>query len=239
MRINKFLSAVGHCSRREADRLLSESRVRINEKTASLGEEIGEADLVYVDNRPVGGLDALKQKEPVVLAVHKPVGIVCTASDKDRAPNIVDMVSYPRRVYPVGRLDKDSEGLILMTDDGRLVNALLKASQYHEKEYVVTVDKPLSPEDLKKMEKGVYLPGLKVKTRPCRVEPMGGKTFCIILTQGYNRQIRRMCAVFGRRVLRLRRIRILHLHLKGIEKGRFRLLRKEEMRILYQTLGIQ
>lgn len=239
MRINKFLSLMGVCSRREADRMIASGKVYIGKKKALLGDKVLFEDKIYIEDKYIGCLQDIKNIPPILLAVNKPRGIVCSSSDNDKAPNIVDMVDYTERIYPIGRLDKDSEGLILMTNQGELVNSILKASNYHEKEYIVSVDKEITEEFIKKMSGGVFLKELNKKTRPCRVCKKNKHIFHIILTQGLNRQIRRMCGELGYQVLSLKRIRILNIELGNLQKGAYRELRREEIKELYQILGLE
>lgn len=229
IRINKLLSELGICSRRKADSLIKEGRVKIEDKVAVLGDTVAEGQRVYVDNRPVGDTSAISKIKPVLLAVYKPRGIVCTTTDNDRATNIVELINYPSRIYPIGRLDKESEGLILMTNQGDLVNKILKASNYHEKEYVVKVDKPIDESFLEHMRRGVYLSELKVKTRKCSIYKKNKNTFNIILTQGLNRQIRRMCNELGYDVTELKRIRIMNIKLDNLKSGEYRSLGSKEI----------
>jgi 23S rRNA pseudouridine2604 synthase len=235
IRLNKYLSAAGICSRREADQLVSEGKVTIDGAPATLGSRVRPGQKVVCDGREVGDL-SVERPKPVLLAVNKPRGIVCTTTDNDRAQNIVEFLNYPVRIYPVGRLDKESDGLVLMTNEGELVNKILRARYFHEKEYVVAVDKPLTDEFLRQMSEGVYLSELKVKTRPCRVIRMGQRSFRIILTQGINRQIRRMCEELGYHVRTLKRIRIMNIRLDGLEKGQYREIQGEELRELLHFL---
>ena len=223
IRINKFLSEAGVCSRRGADRLVEEGRVTIDGKVAVLGDQILPGQKVLVDGREVQ-----REDEKILLAFHKPKGIVCTAEKREKN-NIIDYLHYPKRIYPVGRLDKDSEGLILLTNDGELGNEILRARNFHEKEYLVTVDQPFNAAFLKKMREGVELKELGVTTRPCKVEVAGVKTFRIILTQGLNRQIRRMCAELGYRVVTLKRVRIMNIHLGKLNTGDFRRATPKEL----------
>lgn len=211
--LNKFIAASGRCSRREADAIIRAGRVTINGEVAVLGNRVTKSDRVAVDGEPVG-----RKPNAVWLAYHKPVGVTCTTDRRD-PDNIVDAVGYPGRVFPVGRLDKMSEGLIWLTNDGDEVNKILRAANEHEKEYVVTVDRPVSLGFLRRMAEGVYLPGLRQTTKPAYVEQLGPKTFRIVIVQGLNRQIRRMCEVLEYRVRRLRRVRIMHMHLGGLEVG--------------------
>ena len=240
IRLNKFLSGAGICSRREADRLIEEGKVTVDGRTAVPGQKIKNGETVVCNGRTIaaGTKGAEKKPDRVLLAVHKPCGIVCTTSDKDRAPNIVDMVDSPVRIYPVGRLDKDSEGLILMTNQGDLVNRLMRGSNGHEKEYLVFIDRPVKPEFIQKMRKGVFLPELDVTTKPCFAEMTGEKSFRIILTQGLNRQIRRMCEALGYQVKTLKRVRIMNVKLGNLKTGQYRELTPAEWEELQRTLFI-
>ncbi len=235
IRLNKYLSAAGVCSRREADQLVSEGKVTIDGVPATLGSRVHPGQKVVCDGREIGDLSVERPKQ-VLLAVNKPRGIVCTTTDNDRAQNIVEFLNYPVRIYPVGRLDKESDGLVLMTNEGSLVNKILRARYFHEKEYVVAVDKPVTDDFLRQMSGGVYLTELKVKTRPCRVIRMGQRSFRIILTQGINRQIRRMCEELGYHVRTLKRIRIMNIRLDGLEKGQYREIQGEELSELLRLL---
>ena len=227
-RINKYLSEAGACSRREADRAVEEGRVTVNGHPAVIGQKVSEEDTVFLNGKPVK-----RQEKPVLLAVNKPVGIVCTTA-RNEGENIVDFLNYPVRVYPIGRLDKESEGLLLMTNQGDLVNKILRGSYTHEKEYVVRVNRPLTEEFLKAMREGV--PILDTVTKPCTVKKTGRQSFCIILTQGLNRQIRRMCEALGYRVLSLKRIRIMNIRLGDLKTGAFRVIEGEERQILEESL---
>jgi 23S rRNA pseudouridine2604 synthase len=227
MRLNKYLAETGACSRREADQWIEAGRVTVNGAPAVLGTQVAEGDTVLLDGQP---LRAKPRK--VYLALNKPVGIECT-TDRDVPDNIVDFVGHRERVFPVGRLDKDSEGLILLTNDGDIVNTILRAEHEHEKEYVVAVDRPLTPEFLAGMSRGVPLLG--TVTNPCRLTQTGRNTFRIVLTQGLNRQIRRMCEHFGYTVRRLQRVRIMHVHLGELPVGRWRNLTAAELRGLLPT----
>ena len=229
VRLNKFLSESGFCSRREADRLIEAGKVKVDGLTASMGMKVKPGQQVEADGTVIGGKD-----RPVVLLVNKPRGIVCTTSDKDRAENIVEFLNYPVRIYPVGRLDKDSEGLLLMTNQGELVNQILKGRYGHEKEYLVTVNKEITAAFLERMRKGVKI--LDTVTRPCTVEQTGEKSFRIILTQGLNRQIRRMCEALGYQVRTLKRVRIMNLKLGSLKTGEYREITKEELRELERLL---
>ena len=227
MRINKCLAESGACSRREADAWIAAGRVTVNGVVAELGTRVAEDDQVAVDGRPI---DAKPRR--VYLALNKPVGVECT-TDRDVPGNIVDFVGHRERVFPIGRLDKDSEGLILLTNDGDVVNHVLRAENAHEKEYVVAVDRPLTPEFLAGMAGGV--PILGTVTNPCRVSQVGRNTFRIVLTQGMNRQIRRMCEHFDYTVRRLQRVRIMHIRLGELPIGKWRNLTSEEVRGLLKS----
>ena len=237
VRLNKYLSEAGVCSRREADRLIEAGKVTVDGNPAVTGMRIRREQEVAVDGKAVES-----REERILLAVYKPPGVVSTADRWERR-NIVDFVGYPIRVYPVGRLDKDSEGLILMTNDGSLVNRIMKASNYHEKEYLVTVDRPVTEEFLERMRKGVRIRKaeqgkvlLDAVTRPCQVEKTGRFDFRIILTQGLNRQIRRMCGTLGFEVVSLKRIRILNIELKVMKPGTWRKVTQKEMEELEALL---
>jgi 23S rRNA pseudouridine2604 synthase len=226
-RINKYLSEVGYCSRRAADTLIEQGRVTINGKVPEMGTKVKEGDDVRVDGisiQPTG-------ENHVYIALNKPVGIVCTTNVKGEKNNIVDFVNHPKRIFPVGRLDKASEGLILLTSDGDIVNKILRARNHHEKEYIVSVNKPLKDDFVKRMSSGI--PILDTITRPCDVERIGRCTFRIILTQGLNRQIRRMCEYLGYEVTRLQRIRIMNLKL-DTPIGKWRDLTQQELNELAQ-----
>ena len=222
MRLNKFLAETGACSRREADQWIEAGRVTVNGAPAVLGTQVNEGDDVRVDGRTLR-----KKPKRVYLALNKPIGIECT-TDRDVPGNIVDFVGYPERIFPIGRLDKDSEGLILLTNDGDIVNTILRAENEHEKEYIVAVDRPLTPAFLAGMAAGV--PILDTVTNPCKVTQVGKNTFRIVLTQGLNRQIRRMCEHFDYRVRRLQRVRIMHVHLGTLPVGKWRELTATELR---------
>lgn len=228
VRINKYLSEAGVCSRREADRLIAAGKVTIDGNTAVLGSTVETGQTVLVNGKMI------RNQEPeILLAFHKPRGIVCTAEKREKN-NIVDYINYPFRIYPVGRLDKDSEGLILMTNQGEIVNKIMRSGNAHEKEYIVKVDKEITAEFLKDMSAGV--PVLDTVTRPCKIRRIGKYTFSIILTQGLNRQIRRMCEYFGYHVKRLKRIRIMNIELKELPVGKYREVTEEEKRILYRSI---
>lgn len=229
MRLNKYIAACGICSRREADQLIESGRVCVNGQTAVSGMQVSDADFVEVDGKLVKPVS-----EKVVLAYYKPVGVTCTEKDKYAAKTIVEAVNYPVRLTYAGRLDKESEGLMIMTNDGELIQRMMKGANCHEKEYVVKVDKEITDSFLDKMSKGVYLKELDETTRPCSLERIGKYTFKIILTQGLNRQIRRMCAYFGYEVHRLVRIRIMNVELKELKTGEYRELQGEELFNLYK-----
>lgn len=228
IRINKYLSEVGVCSRREADRLLELGRIKVNGKSPEMGMKVCAEDEIRIDGKSIK-----KEDKPILIAFHKPTGIVCTTSKQDK-DNIVDYINYGKRIYPIGRLDKESEGLIFLTNQGDLVNKILKGSNYHEKEYIVEVNKKITKAFLRGMKEGV--PILDTVTRPCVVKPMDDYTFRIILTQGLNRQIRRMCEYFGYRVEKLKRVRIMNITLGNLKKGTYRKITKEEQMELNQLL---
>jgi 23S rRNA pseudouridine2604 synthase len=221
VRLNKYLSETGVCSRRVADQWIEAGRVQVNGTTAVLGTQVDAGDEVLLDGQPLG-----RKPERVYLALNKPVGIECT-TDRDVRDNIVDFVGHRERVFPIGRLDKDSEGLILLTNDGDIVNRVLRAEHEHEKEYIVAVDRPLTREFLEGMANGV--PILDTITNPCRVTQAGRNTFRIVLTQGLNRQIRRMCEHFDYTVRRLQRVRIMHIRLGSLPVGKWRNLTPAEI----------
>lgn len=224
MRLNKYLSESGACSRRQADALIAEGRVTVNGKRAAVGTQVAEGDDVRLDGERVG--QARKKTRPVYIALNKPVGITCT-TERHVAGNIVDFVNHPERVFPIGRLDKDSEGLILLTNDGDIVNEVLRAEHNHEKEYVVSLDHAITAEFVQRMAAGVKLSD--ATTKPCKVERLGPKVFRIVLTQGLNRQIRRMCEALGYTVETLRRVRIMHIKLGELPLGRWRQLSAQEI----------
>lgn len=231
MRLNKYLSDAGVCSRREADRLIEAGKVLINGVAAEMGQRVNGTEQIICNGTVVS---SRKKEKKVLLAVHKPMGIVCTTSDKDRAENIVDFIHYPTRVYPIGRLDKDSTGLILMTNQGDIVNKILRGSNDHEKEYKVRVNQPITREFLEQMRNGVEI--LDTVTKPCFVEKTGGYTFRIILTQGLNRQIRRMCQALGYRVVALKRVRIMNIELGDLRSGSYREVTEAEWKELERLL---
>lgn len=224
-RINKYLSEVGFCSRRAADKLLEEGRIKINGKVPELGTKVSDEDVVEVDGKPIRE----NEESPVYIAFNKPVGIVCTTDTKREIDNIIEYINHPKRIFPIGRLDKPSEGLILLTNDGDIVNKILRGKNNHEKEYLVRVDKPLDSKFLEKMRNGV--PILDTVTKKCEVERIDDMTFRIVLTQGLNRQIRRMCEFLGYEVKKLKRIRIMNIKL-DIPLGKWRDLTAEELQEL-------
>lgn len=232
VRINKFLGSAGYCSRREADRLVGEGRVFIDRNMADMGSRVMPGQKVYVDGKAV-----VPEEENILIAVNKPRGIVCTTTDKQGANNIVDFLGCDKRIYPVGRLDKDSEGLLLMTNDGELMNNILTGKNEHEKEYIVEVDKNLSDDFERRMSEPMYLKELDKTTRPCRVIKTGEKTFRIILKQGLNRQIRRMCSNLGYKVVKLKRIRIMNIELNDLPAGATRKIEGSEYEKLMNLIN--
>jgi 23S rRNA pseudouridine2604 synthase len=228
MRINKYISETGICSRREADKWIDARRVTINGRIAELGSTVEPGDDVRVDGRPIGA-----KKKHVYIALNKPVGITSTTESHIEG-NIVDFVNHPERIFPIGRLDKDSEGLILMTNHGDIVNQILRAENNHDKEYIVTVNRPITPMFLQGMSSGVKILG--TVTKPCTLHKVSDRVFRIILTQGLNRQIRRMCEAFGYRVTRLQRVRIMNIGLGGLPVGKWRDLTEQELQDLMATL---
>ena len=230
IRINKYLSEAGVCSRREADRLVEEGAITIDGKAAVMGDRILEGQKVAVHGKIV-----CKEEELILLAFNKPVGIVCTSA-KSEKDNIIDYIHYPKRIYPIGRLDKDSQGLILLTNKGDIVNRIMRSGNKHEKEYEVKVNKPVTAQFLAGLQKGVPLEDLEVVTRPCKAQQTGEMEFRIIITQGYNRQIRRMCEYFSYKVVKLKRTRILNIDLGSLKKGRYRKVTEEEQKELYRII---
>ncbi len=228
MRINKYISETGICSRREADKIIEEGRVTINGQIAHLGSTVEIEDNVCIDGKRIG-----KKRKHIYIALNKPVGITCT-TERHIKGNIVDFVNHPERIFHIGRLDKDSQGLILLTNDGDIVNKILRAENNHEKEYIVTVNKPITPYFVQGMSKGVKILG--TVTKPCKVTPINDKTFRIVLIQGLNRQIRRMCQVFGYQVVKLNRIRIMNIKLGDLKVGQWRSLSSDELRELKKNL---
>lgn len=229
VRINKYLSDAGICSRRDADTVIAAGKVTIDGVTAEMGSRVMPGQKVLYQ-----GKEVKKQEKQVLIAFYKPVGIVCTTDTKREKDNVIDFIKYPERIYPIGRLDKDSEGLLLLTNDGDIVNKILRAGNRHEKEYLVTVNKPVTAEFLKGMASGV--PILDTVTKPCVIEQTGKCSFKIILTQGLNRQIRRMCEYFGYRVMTLKRVRIMHIQLGHLLPGTYRNLTDAELLRLKDVL---
>lgn len=228
IRLNKYLSDAGICSRREADRLTEQGKISVDGIPAQMGMKVNEENDILVDGRRV-----TRRDRPVLLAVYKPEGIVCTTARKEK-DNIVDFLHYPTRVYPVGRLDKASEGLILMTNQGDLVNKILRGGNAHEKEYIVKINRPVTREFLRAMSQGV--PILDTLTKPCRTEKLGQYCFRVILTQGLNRQIRRMCEFLGVRVVSLKRVRVMNIVLGELKPGEYRQIQGDELTAFQEQL---
>lgn len=233
MRLNKYLAHCGVCSRRDADKLIAEGRVTVNGVLPTPGQQVGAQDEIVVSGKRLAGME-----RKVVLAFYKPVGVTCTEKDPHAEKIISDLVKYPVRVTYAGRLDKDSEGLLLLTNDGDLIQAMMKGANRHEKEYLVKVDKEITPVFLEKMSQGVYLKDLEVKTRPCELEKVGKYTFKIILTQGLNRQIRRMCVACGCKVVSLKRERVMHVTLGNLKPGEYYELPEADVKRLYADCNI-
>jgi len=231
VRLNKYLAECGVCSRREADKLIEAGRVTVNGEIAETGCRVRPDDAIAVDGKALSG-----RNRKVVLAFYKPVGVTCTERDPHAEKVLSDLVKYPVRVTYAGRLDRDSEGLLLLTNDGNLIDAMMRGANGHEKEYLVRVDKEITDDILSKLSGGIYLDELKVQTRPCETERVGKYTFRIVLTQGLNRQIRRMCAACGRRVVSLKRVRVLNITLDGLKPGEYRELTEAELSELYRTV---
>ncbi len=229
-RINKYLSEAGYCSRRAADKLIEDGRVTINGEVPQMGTKIVDGDVVKVDGKSIVKVE----EKAIYLVLNKPRGIVCTTDTRVEKDNIIDFINYPKRIFPIGRLDKASEGLILLTNDGDIVNKILRARNNHEKEYIVQVNKPIDKDFIKKMSQGV--PILDTITRPCKVEQLTKVRFKIILTQGLNRQIRRMCEYLGYHVQQLKRVRIMNIHL-DLPNGKYREMTKEEFKELNRLLA--
>jgi 23S rRNA pseudouridine2604 synthase len=221
LRLNKYISETGVCSRREADKWIDAGRVTCNGNPAALGTQVGEGDVVCIDGQPIGA-----KKKQIYLALNKPVGVTCT-TEAHIEDNIIELVGYPERIFPIGRLDKDSEGLILLTNDGDIVNEILRSENNHEKEYIVTVDRPITDLSLKMMASGIKIMG--ELTKPCKVGRIDQKSFRMILTQGLNRQIRRMCSALGYKARRLQRVRIMNIHLGTLGSGQWRHLSDSEL----------
>lgn len=232
MRINKYLSAQGVCSRREADRLLEAGRITVDGVTAMCGQQVDDNSVICIDGSRISD----EKPQDVLMAFNKPRGIVCTTTDNQGKNNIVDYIGYDKRIYPVGRLDKDSDGLILLTNNGEITDKILRSVNGHEKEYVVKVNKKITDAFLKSMADGVYLKELDVTTKPCRLSRINNYTFRIILTQGLNRQIRRMCQESGYKVESLTRVRIMNIELGGLKIGEYRIIEGKEKTMLYESL---
>ncbi|MDR0221507.1 MAG: rRNA pseudouridine synthase [Lachnospiraceae bacterium] len=233
MRLNKYIAEMGLCSRREADRLIAGGRVTVNGRAAGLGDQVGETDEVAVNGK------ALRQKLPerVVLAYYKPVGVTCTARDRHAEKTVADALGYPTRLTYAGRLDRAAEGLLLMTNDGDLIEALMRGSHGHEKEYLVKVNKKITDDMIERLQAGVFLPDLGATTRPCQAEAVGERTLRLILTQGLNRQIRRMCEACGLRAVRIKRLRVANVRLGQLKPGEYREVRGAELAELYKMCG--
>jgi 23S rRNA pseudouridine2604 synthase len=221
VRLNKYISETGVCSRREADKWIEAGRVTCNGQVAALGTRVVDGDEIRIDGEPIGA-----KKRQIYIALNKPIGVTCT-TEAHIEDNIIDLVGYPERIFPIGRLDKDSEGLILLTNDGDIVNEILRAENNHEKEYIVTVDRPITDLSLKMMAGGVKIMG--ELTKPCRVSRIDRESFRMILTQGLNRQIRRMCSALGYKAQRLQRVRIMNIHLGSLSSGQWRHLTDPEL----------
>ena len=234
IRLNKYLAQCGICSRRDADKLIEQGRVTVNGSVALMGTQVTGQEEIRVNKKLIQG----KEKQ-VVLAYYKPVGVVCTERDEHAAKKLTDMIKYPVRVTYAGRLDKDSEGLLLLTNDGTLIQAMMKGANRHEKEYIVKVKKQITEDFLEKMSGGIYLKELDAKTRPCEIEKIGPYTFRIILTQGLNRQIRRMCETCKNEVVSLKRIRVMTVHVGDLKVGTYRELTGEECAELYAACGLK
>lgn len=235
VRLNKYLSDMGVCSRREADRLVEEGRIRVNGQRPEMGQKVTDQDVITVNGKEIGE----KAPEKVIIAVNKPVGVVCTTKMFPGEENIVNMVNYGSRLYPVGRLDKDSQGLIFLTNDGKFAAEVTKASGHHEKEYEVTVNKDITDNFLKRMSKGMYLEDLDKNTNACTVMKGGTRKFRIILTQGLNRQIRRMCETCGYEVQTLKRTRIMNVELGDLAEGEWKEITGEELQTLLRSVKMK
>lgn len=231
IRINKFLSEAGVCSRREADRRIENREITINGRVAVNGDKVWPQDVVLVNGKPIQ-----KEEEVVLLVLNKPAGIVCTAEKREKN-NVIDFLKYPKRIYPIGRLDKDSEGLLLLTNNGDIVNKIMRAGNMHEKEYIVTVNKPVTDSFIRGLAGGVPLVELNTTTRKCRVEKIANRKFRIVLTQGLNRQIRRMCEYFGYRVEKLERVRIMNIKLGDLKSGEYREVTEAEYEKLLKLIS--
>lgn len=234
IRLNKYLAMCGVCSRRDADKLIERQLVTVNGKQALPGMQVTDEDDIVVRGKPVRNRERI-----AVLAYYKPVGVVCTARDRHATVKVTDQLQYPLRLTYAGRLDKDSEGLLIMTNDGNLIDAMMRGANCHEKEYIVKVDKPLTQEALAEMRKGVWLKDLELMTRECEITQIGDKTMKMVLTQGVNRQIKRMCEAFGYHVRALKRTRVMNVNLAGLKPGEYRELSKEERNLLYAACNMR
>lgn len=234
IRINKYLAQAGICSRRDADKLIEGGQVTVNDRIAGNGTKVRRGDKVCFNGKMIGG-----RQDTAVLAYYKPVGVICSEKDKHADRLLTKELHYPVRVTYAGRLDKDSEGLLLLTNDGTLIDSLMRGANRHEKEYVVKVKTEITQEFLTGMSRGVYLTQLQKKTRPCEIEPLGKFTFKIILTQGLNRQIRRMCQEFDYEVHSLKRVRVANVRLDKLKPGEYRILEGKELRELYSIAGLR
>ena len=232
MRLNKFLSSHGVCSRREADKLIMQGKVTVNGAPGGTGQSVSKEDIVTV-----GGERIFGEREPVVLAYHKPAGVTCSGKDAHAEKLITDMIDYPVRLTYAGRLDKDSTGLILMTNDGDLIDAMMRGANRHEKEYIVTVKREITPDFLDNMAQGVYLKDLHIRTRKCRLRQMDERTFSIVLTQGLNKQIRRMCKACGNPTASIKRVRIMNILLGDLPENEWREIKGGEKQRLYELSG--
>lgn len=237
VRINKFLAQNGICSRREADSYIEKGRVLINGQVATMGSKVSQKDVVSVDGKTLSCGNLNGPDRLYVYAYYKPVGVVCTEKDKHASKKVTDFVKAPVRVTYAGRLDKESEGLLLLTNDGRLIDCMMRGANGHEKEYVVKVDQKITGEFVERMQQGVYLKDLEVTTRPCKVTIVGPYTFRIVLTQGLNRQIRRMCEALGCQVKKLKRERVLNVTLGQLKPGEYRLLSETEIDDIKAVVG--
>lgn len=231
--LNKRISASGYCSRREADKLIEQGRVSVNGNLALPGERVLPNDKIYVDDELLK-IQSTKKDNTFIIALNKPLHVTCTTDPNDKT-NVIRFLNHPKRIFPIGRLDKDSEGLLFLTNNGDIVNKILRAGNAHEKEYIVTVDKKITPEFISKMSKGVRILG--TTTMPCKVWQVSGKTFHIILTQGLNRQIRRMCEAFDYKVISLKRTRIMHIKLGTLAPGKWRYLSDAEMKEMMEHIA--
>ena len=234
IRINKWLSQAGYCSRRAADELISLGRVTVDGRIVSAGDRIDENATVFVDGKQV-----VKEEDEVLIAFYKPRGIVSTTTDKQGKNNVIDFLNYKKRIYPIGRLDKDSEGLLFLTNNGEVMNRMIKADLHHEKEYIVGINKPVTEEFLETMRNGIFLKELNKTTAKCKVEKLSDKTFKIVLIQGMNRQIRRMCEFCGCKVTKLKRVRIMNVLLGNLLPGQYRNLTRAEYDELMKELGLK